>query len=102
MTEGTRRARAQASTADTAGAGGGLAVEIRDLDISFSIDGGEVHAASPGPGLGSTFTLELPLLPPLSPLRARELESSPALAIDGSKILIADDEAVERLEEPVG
>lgn len=44
MTEGTRRARAQASTADTAGTGGGLAVEIRDLDISFSIDGGEVHA----------------------------------------------------------
>ncbi len=44
MTEGTRRARAQASTADTAGTGGGLAVEIRDLDVTFSIDGGDVHA----------------------------------------------------------
>lgn len=43
MTGGTRRARAQASTADTAGTGGGLAVEIRDLDISFSIEIGRAH-----------------------------------------------------------
>ncbi|MDR7271472.1 signal transduction histidine kinase [Pelomonas saccharophila] len=69
---------------------GGLGIGLALVKSLVSLHGGRVSAASPGPGLGSTFTLELPLLaadsaPAPLPAAAEPEAARPA------RILVVDD-----------
>jgi hypothetical protein len=85
----------QADTTSTrahAGLGLGLAL-VRSL---VELHGGTVHAASPGEGQGSVFTV---LLPRTNATRADDLaeDGEPAkAALDGLRVLVVDDEADTR------
>lgn len=69
---------------------GGLGIGLALVRSLVAMHGGQVHAASDGPGLGSTFTLELPLAPedsvPMALLSA-PTPQTPA----GLRVLVVDD-----------
>jgi PAS domain S-box-containing protein len=69
---------------------GGLGIGLALARRLARMHGGELEAASPGPGRGATFTLTLPLAAPLVPSRAAD---DPADAPDahGCRIVVADD-----------
>ncbi|HEX8137657.1 MAG TPA: ATP-binding protein [Pyrinomonadaceae bacterium] len=82
---------------------GGLGLGLAIVRHLVELHGGSVGAASPGEGLGATFTVRLPLMS-VSRHEAEDARSSvgprgPALAvewpdrIEGLKILVVDDEA---------
>ena len=77
----------------TGGLGLGLAL-VKDL---IAMHGGSVEAASPGPGLGSTFTIHLP-----NPIEGGEHaapKAAPAPAastLDGVHVLVVEDDADAR------
>lgn len=77
------------------GLGVGLAI-VRHL---VEMHGGAVHAASPGPGRGTTFTITLPLSkmreeqrPAMPPALASAKPSRLAHTLDGLSIVVVDDE----------
>lgn len=69
---------------------GGLGIGLALVRSLVTMHGGQVSAASPGPGQGSTFTIRLPLLAPqaapLSP--APEVVTQPARPL---RVLVVDD-----------
>ncbi len=68
---------------------GGLGIGLALVKSLVSLHGGQVTAASPGPGLGSTFTIRLPLLQETStpqPFTDEVTAASQAL-----RVLVVDD-----------
>jgi CheY-like chemotaxis protein len=87
---------------------GGLGLGLSIVKHLIELHGGSVRAKSPGPGLGATFCIDLPLMvvhPPRDePARAHPRgQSSAALAavdqpsLDGIAVLAVDDEADARM-----
>jgi len=83
------------STRRHGGLGLGLAI-VRHL---VEMHGGTVFAASPGDGLGATFTVRLPLivtrleeLEQPRPASAGSLSPGTSLELDGLKVMVVDDE----------
>ncbi|MFB2919777.1 PAS domain S-box protein [Aerosakkonema funiforme] len=78
------------------GLGLGLAIVRRLLELH----GGSVCAESPGEGLGTTFTVKLPLLKqlvPLTPQSPAKTPQSPASSpLNGLRVLVVDDDADSR------
>ncbi|MBD2040472.1 PAS domain S-box protein [Microcoleus sp. FACHB-672] len=89
------------TTRESSGLGLGLAI-VRHL---AELHGGSVHASSPGEGLGSTFTVKLPLRAACSitgdPERVHPTVDSGvafdlAPSLEGLRVLVVDDEADAR------
>lgn len=82
----------QTSTRSHGGLGLGLAIVRHMIDLH----GGHVRADSPGPGLGATFTIELPLLNGASARAASSQEIEPAAAavpsLQGLRLLVVEDD----------
>jgi signal transduction histidine kinase/ActR/RegA family two-component response regulator len=81
------------STRKYGGLGLGLAI-VRHL---VELHGGTVHAESPGPDQGATFTVRLPLMEersePAPPRRhAAKGDTASAVRLDGLKVMVVDDE----------
>jgi len=97
---------------------GGLGLGLSIVKHLIELHGGKVRAKSPGPGLGSTFCIELPLMVIHPPQDDREQRSHPRgptrfgerpdyPSLDGISVLVVDDESdaralVKRLLEGCG
>ncbi len=69
---------------------GGLGIGLALVRSLVTLHGGQVSAASPGPGLGSTFTIHLPLLA----VQAAPVAAAPEVAAQPNKplrVLVVDD-----------
>lgn len=71
---------------------GGLGLGLAIVRHLVELHGGSVLAASPGEGLGATFTVRLPLLG-TSPEVDREVRSDNLADLSGLRVLVVDDEA---------
>ena len=70
---------------------GGLGLGLAIVRQIVELHGGTVQADSPGEGQGATFTVRLPLMP-LSTETSQDSKSPPTLNLQGTKILIVDDD----------
>jgi signal transduction histidine kinase len=72
-------------------AAGGLGLGLAIVKSIVTLHGGEVRAASGGPGKGSEFCVRLPLLPPRERTAAPPRPAAPARAAASRRVLIVDD-----------
>jgi two-component system CheB/CheR fusion protein len=74
---------------------GGLGLGLSIVEHLVGLHGGTVSAASPGEGLGSTFTVQLPLLE-TTQRNKKEITSSPPVSLsllEGLRVLVVEDDA---------
>ncbi|PTT77926.1 hybrid sensor histidine kinase/response regulator, partial [Pelomonas sp. HMWF004] len=69
---------------------GGLGIGLALVRSLVALHGGKVHAASPGAGLGSTFTLQLPVTAPM-PAAAEPATFATPEPVQPKRILVVDD-----------
>lgn len=75
-------------------ADGGLGIGLALVRQLIELHGGSVHAASPGVGQGSTFTVRLPLIKPgARAASARDSATAESATVFGRRILVVDDNA---------
>jgi signal transduction histidine kinase len=86
----------QASIADTKAGGLGLGLAI--VKHIVEMHEGSVHAASPGPGRGATFTVTLPLQPEVNAavVIVAAAPKVPEGLLEGLRIVVADDQQDSR------
>ena len=70
---------------------GGLGVGLTIAKRLTELQGGTLSAASPGSGLGSRFTIELPLMQPERVERASSDASSSVVMQNPKRVLVVDD-----------
>jgi CheY-like chemotaxis protein len=83
-----------ASATDSPSAVGGLGIGLSLARHLAQLHGGSLHARSEGPGLGSEFTLKLPLA--LSAPAAEAAAPAPGSQAVGLRVLVVDDNADAR------
>ena len=71
---------------------GGLGLGLAIVRYLTELHGGSVHAESAGEGLGSTFTVTLPLMGRQVEVTPEPMPSQGAADLDGLRILVVDDE----------
>jgi PAS domain S-box-containing protein len=71
---------------------GGLGLGLAIVRYLTELHGGSVHAESAGEGLGSTFTVTLPLMAKAVEVAPEPISSQGAADLDGLRILVVDDE----------
>jgi signal transduction histidine kinase len=89
---------------------GGLGIGLALVRGIVELHGGSIHAASAGPGLGSEFTVRLPLLAATPragealPAAARTQDAGPPSVAEGMRVLVVDDnlDAAEALSMALG
>ena len=75
-------------------ADGGLGIGLALVRQLIELHGGSVHAASPGVGQGSTFTVRLPLIKPSARAASgRDCATAESATVFGRRILVVDDNA---------
>src|SRR5262245_64357910 len=79
---------------------GGLGIGLAIVRHLVERHGGTVHAASPGPGLGATFTVRLPFAQQRTVGREtpaviadRDAVAAIAATLEGVRMLVVDDDA---------
>lgn len=82
-----------ATTRQFGGLGLGLAI-VRHL---VELHGGTIQAASPGEGMGATFTVSLPTLAQQPPTQTGDLLPQPSLNLPGIQVLVVDDDSDTRM-----
>ncbi len=86
---------------------GGLGLGLAIVRYLVELHGGTIRADSPGEGLGATFTVSLPLMPPQLTIHQGPQRSEQLLDLQGIHVLVVDDdrdtrEFIEFLLEQAG
>jgi PAS domain S-box-containing protein len=84
-------------------AGGGLGIGLALVRGIVELHGGSIHAASAGPGLGSEFTVRLPLPVDAPAAMSRQMPGQDC-GLEGMRVLVVDDrpDAAEALAMALG